>query len=156
MNDVMHKAQPETMAHSASSDCWNQIGVWGDGTCPKLKEHLHCRSCPMFTGAASRLLDREPPAEYLDHWARHFAAQDRGVARLTESALVFRSVEEWFALPSLSVVEVGEKRVIHALPHRRNSIVLGVINIRGELLVTVSLTQALGPMPLRNRKRGMV
>ena len=66
------------------------------------------------------------------------------MARLTESAVVFRNGDEWFALPSVSVVEVGVKRVIHALPHRRGSIVMGIVNIRGELLVAVSLAGALG------------
>src|SRR2546422_1979826 len=38
-----------------------------------------------------------------------------------------------------SIAEVAERRVIHSLPHRRTGIVLGVVNVRGELLVCVSL-----------------
>ncbi len=37
-----------------------------------------------------------------------------------------------------------ERRAVHSLPHRRNGIVLGVTNVRGELLVRVSLGKLLG------------
>src|SRR2546422_2961695 len=43
-----------------------------------------------------------------------------------------------------SIAEVAERRVIHSLPHRRTGIVLGVVNVRGELLVCVSLGRLLG------------
>ncbi len=47
------------------------------------------------------------------------------------------------ALPAHVFQEVAEKRPIHSLPHRREGIVLGLINIRGELLVAVSLERLL-------------
>jgi len=125
-------------------DCWSQIGVWGRNTCPKLVDHLHCRSCPVFTRAALRLLDREPPAEYLEHWARHYSTVGEGGSRLDGSVLVFRVGSEWFALPSSCVVEVSEQKMVHGIPHRRSAVLLGVLNIRGELVVTVSLGLALG------------
>jgi len=40
--------------------------------------------------------------------------------------------------------EVADLRDIHSLPHRRNGVVLGLANVRGELLVCVSLAQLLG------------
>ena len=47
-------------------------------------------------------------------------------------------------MPTSVIAEVAERRVIHSLPHRRTGIVLGVVNVRGELLVCVSLAQLLG------------
>jgi chemotaxis-related protein WspD len=45
----------------------------------------------------------------------------------------------------MSVVdEAADLRPIHSLPHRRNGVVLGVANVRGELLVCVSLEHLLG------------
>ncbi|WP_454689387.1 chemotaxis protein CheW [Achromobacter aloeverae] len=39
-------------------DCWNRIGIRGDQSCPRLREHIHCRNCPIYAAAATRLLDR--------------------------------------------------------------------------------------------------
>ena len=38
-------------------------------------------------------------------------------------------------------------RLIHSLPHRRQGIVLGLVNVRGELLICVSLARLLGIVP---------
>ena len=35
----------------AIDDCWNRIGVLGDGSCPRLAEHIHCRNCPVHAAA---------------------------------------------------------------------------------------------------------
>jgi chemotaxis-related protein WspD len=26
-------------------DCWNRIGVRGDGSCRELEQHIHCHNC---------------------------------------------------------------------------------------------------------------
>jgi chemotaxis-related protein WspD len=61
--------------------------------------------------------------------------------------LIFRIGPEWFALPTSVIAEVAERRVIHSVPHRAG-IVLGVVNVRGELLVCVSLGRLLGLEPV--------
>jgi len=35
--------------------CWRRIGVSGDRSCPELAQHVHCRNCPVYAGAAQRL-----------------------------------------------------------------------------------------------------
>jgi chemotaxis-related protein WspD len=105
------------------------------------------------------LLEREAPTGYSDDWTRHFAQrkQDKGLGTL--SAIVFRLGAEWFALATLAFDEVAEQRIIHSLPHRRNGIVLGLVNVRGELLICVSLSRMLGmkgsapPKPLRQSEQ---
>jgi chemotaxis-related protein WspD len=51
---------------------------------------------------------------------------------------------EWLALPTHVCQEVAERRLIHTLPHRSGAILLGLVNIRGEIRLCVSLTQLLG------------
>jgi chemotaxis-related protein WspD len=58
--------------------------------------------------------------------------------------VIFRIGAEWLALPTPAFQEVAERRVIHTLPHRRHGVVLGLVNIRGELLICVSLGRLLG------------
>ena len=63
--------------------------------------------------------------------------------RDTQSVVVFRIATEWFALPTAVFKEILGTRPVHSLPHRRNGVVLGVANVRGELLVCISLRQIL-------------
>jgi len=49
---------------AAIDDCWNEIGVRGDRSCPRLKEHGHCRNCPVFSSAAAVRLDAQLPTDY--------------------------------------------------------------------------------------------
>ncbi len=50
----------------------------------------------------------------------------------------------WFALPVTVFKEISELKAIHSLPHRRDHLVLGLVNFRGELLICVSLAGILG------------
>lgn len=124
--------------------CWNQIGVWGDRKCPELKRVVHCRNCPVYSQAAGDLLDRDIPDDYLEATTRHFAAQVQTLARGAKSVVIFRVENEWLALATTLLKEICDLRSVHSLPHQRNPAVLGIVNIRGELLVCISLTTLLG------------
>jgi chemotaxis-related protein WspD len=126
------------------TDCWNKIGVWGDRTCGKLEEVVHCRNCPVYSSAASQLLDEELPEGYLSQWTEYFAREKTATNAGTTSALVFRIGPEWLALSPGIFQEVADLRPIHSLPHQRGNLVLGLANIRGELLICVSLSEILG------------
>ena len=129
-------------------DCWSRIGVYGDGSCVELPRHVHCRNCPVYSAAAIRLLDRnetvDGPDDALANATRLFALERADARRNNQSAFLFRIGSEWLALPTDVLDEVAELRVIHSLPHRRSGVVLGLANVRGELLVCVSLAQLLG------------
>jgi chemotaxis-related protein WspD len=132
--------------------CWNRIGVRGDRSCPELLTYIHCRNCPVYSAAARTLLDAPLGPQTLDTATRHVARlvtndtlpADAAAPVAVQSALVFRLQAEWFALPTVLCREVADLRPIHSLPHRRNGAVLGVANVRGELLVCVSLASLLG------------
>ena len=128
---------------SALNDCWNKIGVRGDASCPELQIHIHCRNCPVYSAAAIEILDRDLPANYLEQWTPHIAKEQPKAEGDTQSVVVFRIASEWFALPTSVFKEIVGIRPVHSLPHRRSGVVLGVTNIRGELLVCISLRQIL-------------
>jgi chemotaxis-related protein WspD len=130
-------------ARTTITDCWNKIGVRGNSSCPELEKHVHCRNCPVHAAAAVALLDRDMPADYLADWTRHVAQGNPAAERDTHSVVVFRIGVEWLALPTIVFKEIVGVRPIHSLPHRRNGLVLGLANIRGELLVCISLRQIL-------------
>ncbi len=137
---------PRTLGESAArpANCWKKIGTWGDRSCPELSRHLHCRNCPVYSDGAARLLDAEVSATVLAQRAEHYAAPRLADQTGTVAVVVFRLGGEWLALPAAHWREVGAPRPIHSLPHRRDQVVTGIVNIRGELLVCVSLAAALG------------
>jgi chemotaxis-related protein WspD len=124
--------------------CWSEIGVQGDGSCPRLQEFIHCRNCPVYSNAGVQLLNRPLPPDYRREWTEHFARKKKTAAPARISAVLFRIESEWLALPTPAFQEVAERRLIHSLPHRRSGLVLGLANIRGELLICVSLSRLLG------------
>lgn len=130
-----------TLADDAQplDDCWNRIGVRGDKSCPKLTEHVHCRNCPVYAAAAIRLLDRYTlQRDAADTLPAPVASE------ATRSLLVFRLGEEWLALASRILVEVAPLAPVHALPHPRGRVLLGVANVRGALVACLSLAELLG------------
>jgi chemotaxis-related protein WspD len=143
------------LARVVVNDCWNTIGVHGDGSCAELTEHVHCRNCPVYSAGAAALLDGDPPANYLTERTSHFAQPPRIQEDETRSVVIFRVASEWLALPTSAVTEVANLLPIHSLPHRQSQVVLGLASVRGELLVCVSLGQVVGvdPAPVTSGKR---
>ncbi|MGH8081696.1 MAG: chemotaxis protein CheW [Lysobacter sp.] len=93
--------------------------------------------------AVARLLSREPAAEELQLASRHIAARSEDLRALSATAFVFRLGNEWLGLPAAMVDEVIEPRPIHSLPHRREGLVRGLVNVRGQLTVCVALESLL-------------
>lgn len=131
-------------ARSAIDDCWNKIGVRGDASCPALAKYVHCRNCPVYVAAAVQLLDRDPPARYLAEATEVYAQAPQVEGPETQSVFIFRIGAEWLALPTSVFEEIANPGTIHSLPHQRSSMVLGLVNIRGQLLICLSLAKLLG------------
>lgn len=139
----MSRSPVQTSSRAAIDDCWNRIGVRGDSSCPELEQHIHCRNCPIYSAAAVDVLDAAAPAGYLDDWSHELARNKVATEPDTRSVLVFRVGAEWLALPTSALQEIAGLRVTHSIPHRRDGAVLGLVNIRGELLICISLQRIL-------------
>ena len=160
-------ASVKNMPQAALDDCWNRIGVHGDRSCAELERHIHCRNCPVFSAAARTLLDVPAPAGSGRTATEHFAKAEQeelGIAAGadTQSVIVFRLRAEWYAIRAAVCQEITDLRPIHSLPHRRDGAVLGVANVRGGLLVCISLAVVLGvaaqpeAIPVQSRRRAAV
>jgi chemotaxis-related protein WspD len=160
-------ASVQNTSQAVLDDCWNRIGVHGDRSCTELKRHIHCRNCPVFAAAARALLDVPAPAGSKQIATEHFARPEQAdpeyaVSADMESVIVFRLGAEWHAIRTAACLEITDLRPIHSLPHRRNGAVLGVANVRGALLVCISLARILGvtalpdPTPTQSRRRAAV
>jgi chemotaxis-related protein WspD len=131
------------------NDCWNHIGVRGDGSCPALRQYVHCRNCPVYSAGATARLDADVPLSDVADRTAHFAAPAPAPAEdgETRSIVIFRVASEWLALPTPVVIEISNLLPIHSLPHRPRGVVRGLVSVRGELLVCVSLRQIVGAEP---------
>jgi chemotaxis-related protein WspD len=138
--------QPHSVSMSSIqlNDCWNKIGVWGNRECSELQRLIHCRNCVVYSSAAAQLLGGELPKDYLEGWTAHFATEAKEENRPMQAALIFRIGAEWLALSPTNLQEIAEGRPTHSVPQARNRILLGLANIRGELLVCVALDRLIG------------
>jgi chemotaxis-related protein WspD len=135
------------------NDCWNQIGVMGDRTCAELKAAIHCHECPVFASAGDSLLERQPPLNYQNEWMNVLSQtsveedsdSNEGIIRTTEtiSVMIVRLGNEQVAFPTSFLQEVTPTCTIQPLPHRSNKLFLGLVNIRGEILLCASLAHLL-------------
>ncbi|MEO6209524.1 MAG: chemotaxis protein CheW [Gemmatimonadaceae bacterium] len=57
---------------------------------------------------------------------------------------MFRLGSEWLAVPAGMLDEVIAQRPTHALPHRRGHAAVGLVSVRGDIVVHVSLAGLLG------------
>jgi chemotaxis-related protein WspD len=125
-------------------ECWRRIGVAGDRSCPELETFIHCRNCPVLAEAARTFFDREAPEGYLEAWSQLLEEPEETVDPDSTSVLVFRLGREWLALPATALIEVTPLRPLHHVPHRTGGVLDGLVNIRGQLQLCVSLYSLLG------------
>jgi chemotaxis-related protein WspD len=128
----------------ADQNCWTQIGVWGNSTCPELARVSHCRNCSVYSAGGRRLLDRPAPSEYIESWTEILAEDKETNQAATVAHLVFRVGDVWLALPATGLREITDRGVVRSVPHRPREILLGMVNVRGELHLCVSLHTLFG------------
>jgi chemotaxis-related protein WspD len=138
MSALIENVRPPGAAVDA---CWNRIGVSGDRSCSELAVQIHCRNCPVYASASAAFLDQAMPPDYLAELTGYVARRHEREVGETHAVIIFRLGREWLALPMLALEEVVEQRAIHSLPHRRGGVVLGLVNVRGGLLICVSLAR---------------
>ncbi len=99
-----------------------------------------------------RLFDREVSEDLLRERTAQVAASAKVTDRGTKSIVIFRIGIEWLGLPTDVFQEVWEESTVRTLPHRRGGVLSGLVNVRGELLLCVSLENLLGLEPVREAK----
>lgn len=125
-------------------DCWKRIGVHGDSSCQVLDEVSHCQYCSVYRSTATFVLDRAAPAEYIDEATRLAASPIIKEDTNYQRSLVFRIGNEWLALSADVCQEISTINKPHTIPGRRDTFILGLVNVRGELLISVSLERVVG------------
>lgn len=105
------------------------------------KEHHLSDSSPY---TASDLFKRPAEEKYIQEWTEALGKQtfsEQSSDKL--SVVVFRLGKEWLALPTIFFKEVTHRRPMHRIPHRSGKILLGIVNLNGELELYVALHELL-------------
>jgi chemotaxis-related protein WspD len=90
------------------------------------------------TQGINQLLNRPHPEGYRSDLTRRFAQAQQEKFTDEYTSLLFRVGVEWLALPAERIREIAVIGALHKLPHRHNAL-LGLTNVRGELLICVEL-----------------
>jgi chemotaxis-related protein WspD len=129
----------EANSVTAERSCWDRTGVWGDRTCVELPRAGHCRNCDVYSTGGRALLDRSAPDDYIDSWTAVLAEERPAQQTTAVGYLVFRVGETWLAFRATSLKEITQPTVVRSVPHRPREVLLGLVNIRGELFPCLSL-----------------
>jgi len=86
---------------------------------------------------------------YLQEWSRLLELERENLRLRPAACLVFRLGTHWLALHADSCLEVMSESPIRRLPLRSDATLLGLVSIRGEILLCFSLTEPLGLKPLK-------
>ncbi len=124
--------------------CWDSVGIFGEGTCEILSTHEHCRSCPVYQYSGRQLFNRSIPQKYKDEWTLTYSQTKEIEEYKKLSIVLFRIADEWFALDTKLFQEALAQKKIHYIPGRTNKYLYGVINVNGELLLSIVLSSFLG------------
>ena len=111
--------------------CWQQIGIYGDRSCPELERHVHCRNCPEYSTSGRALFDREMSGEYRRELSAELAQAGAAAVEDALSVLVFRFQSEWFALRTLVFQEVAPWQKAYHVPSRSGKLLAGLVNVNG-------------------------
>lgn len=128
-----------TSAHQPGDSCFTSIGVYGDRSCGELAVHVHCLRCPVFAETARQLFDRPAPAGYRSEWTERLSPPDAPALGPSTTYLTFRVGSEWLGIASAICVEVTEAKRAFSLAHRTGGAFEGLVNVRGQVVLSVSL-----------------
>jgi chemotaxis-related protein WspD len=109
----------------------------------------------VFASAARVFFDRPAPEGYLAEWTEWLASTEQHTRHTSGEALaesdrdrvsvlIFRLGDEWLAFRTQTIAEITMPRPIHRIPHRSSDILIGLVSLRGQLQLCISLHGLLG------------
>ncbi len=128
----------EEMIERSRIYCWEEIGVRGDRSCPKLEEAIHCRFCDVFREKSTEQLSSEAPEDYLISFYERLKKQE-GKPEKGTPLVLFNLGRELLGIPVHYVKSIVKKQKIYPIPRLSRDVFLGLVNIEGSLELCFSL-----------------
>ena len=100
-----------------------------------------------------KLLRKPIPEEYVQESTKLLANETLLSKKPSKeiTTLIFRLGKEWFALSTLVFCEIVENLIVHNLPHRSGEVLKGIVNVRGQLKLCISLHNFLDVVKEKNK-----
>ncbi|GAB1370563.1 chemotaxis protein CheW [Candidatus Kapaibacterium sp.] len=124
-------------------NCWQESGVFGNGTCEWLDNYYHCKNCPVFALGGRKLLNRELLPELVNEWTNIISLPKDADNLSKKSYFIFKISDEIFGISTNIFLEALVNKAVHYIPGRTNDFLHGVINVNGELHLCFSLSNIL-------------
>lgn len=140
----MNKLDIEKEISEKGSQCWDNIGVYGSCSCELLEQYEHCRSCPIYLYSGRMLFKKNADESYINDWTKLYAQEKESDKQQKRSVVMFRIQEEWFAIDTGLFQEAVANKMIHIVPGRTNKYLYGIVNVNGELFLSIALESFLG------------
>jgi chemotaxis-related protein WspD len=101
-------------------------------------------SSQLLFGSAIELLKRAPTPEYLQEWTGLLKNEKpKGADEARTSTLIFRLHHELLSFPTALFSEVTKSHTIHRIPYYSDEVILGLVNMRGQMRLCVALDKFL-------------
>jgi chemotaxis-related protein WspD len=126
------------------AECWKSMGTFGDRTCPRLSEEIHCRNCEVYRAGGRNLLDRPQPDAYREELTRQLAEPEELAEEKPLELVLFRIGGAWLALPSRCFARTLPILPVVPMPGRSNAVFLGMVNAHGDIRLCASLVPLIG------------
>ena len=120
-------------------DCWQEIGIFGDRSCPRLESEIHCRNCEIYRTGGHDLLDRPLPEDYRREITFKLQVQAEKEDEHPLHLVLFRIGGAWLAMASECFVRTLARSSVMPIPGRSNQVFRGLVNTQGDLRLCVSL-----------------
>ncbi len=121
--------------------CWTKEGLWGDCSCSKLADVIHCRNCGVYEAeAVSHMNDNKA----LDNLPTVVSDDVDVSSKKTKAYFVFKCANAYFALPPSVVGEITSVSEVHRIPYRSGKTIEGLSNINGELVLVIDIYTTFG------------
>lgn len=130
---------------SPFAECWKSIGTFGDRSCHRLSEEIHCRNCEVYRAGGRNLLDRPQPDAYREELTRQLAEPEVILEDKPLELVLFRIGGAWLALPSSCFLRTLPILPVVPMPGRTNAVFQGMVNAHGDIRLCVSLGPLMGP-----------
>lgn len=127
------------------AECWKSIGTFGDRSCHRLSEEIHCRNCEVYRAGGRNLLDRPQPDAYREELTRQLAEPEVILEDKPLELVLFRIGGAWLALPSSCFLRTLPILPVVPMPGRTNAVFQGMVNAHGDIRLCVSLGPLMGP-----------
>lgn len=88
----------------------------------------------------NKLISKEIQENYFEKWANQFSEEKEKIEDDSLAVLIFRVENKWLAMKTDVFHEILDWKQTHSVPFRTNEVFKGIVNVNGELLLSISIT----------------